>query len=95
MLLLKKNLNYIPISRHKDLLPLKFPECIHLSDNCRCSLLRVKDCLGTDCSFCVTVNEIEQSQEDWHSYMNSLSDEKQKKIAKSYYGGKMPWKEHN
>lgn len=35
------------------------------------------------------------SREQWQRRMCSLAESEQKKIAKKYYGGKMPWKYGN
>ena len=43
--------NFIPISGDDNLEPLGFPDCIHLNENCKCSLLVVDGCTGEKCSF--------------------------------------------
>lgn len=68
------------------------PGCIYLNDNLSCSILRTKRCEGDSCSFRRTHEQSDVSNKTVTKMLNSLSAEQQKKIAASYYGGKMPWK---
>lgn len=68
------------------------PDCIYLNDNLSCSILRTKRCDGYSCSFRRTHEQSDVSNQTVTKMLNSLSVEQQKKIASSYYGGKMPWR---
>lgn len=84
--------NFIPNSVMTNMKPLKYPDCVHLTENCRCSILKVSECIGTKCTFCKTSFEHIKSSGQWNQKMNELQEENQKKIALIYYNGKMPWK---
>ncbi len=68
------------------------PDCIYLNDNQSCSILRTQRCDGESCSFRRTHEQSDLSNKAVVKMLNSLSAEQQKKIASSYYGGKMPWR---
>lgn len=68
------------------------PDCIYLNENMSCSILRTPRCEGASCAFCRSRSESQFSDEAAVKMLNSLSVEQQRKIASSYYGGKMPWK---
>ena len=37
--------NFIPASSEENLRPLEMPDCIYLTERCRCGILNVKECL--------------------------------------------------
>lgn len=84
--------NFIPTSRKSYLEALKFPDCIHLTENYKCKVLIVDKCIGESCAFFKGTLEKSVSQINSHERLNSLDESKQKRIAKIYYGGEMPWK---
>ncbi|MBC8542527.1 hypothetical protein [Bianquea renquensis] len=84
--------NFISTSASQNLKPLRYPDCIYLTEHCRCGILRVSECIGERCSFCQSRLEHRESNARWHQHMNLLSEEKQARIAAVYYGGRMPWK---
>jgi hypothetical protein len=88
---LSRGLDYIPSIRGKNAQKQTFPECVHLLETCECDILDVAICVGESCSFCQTERQAHDSNAKWASHMNALSIEKQKKIAKAYFKGKMPW----
>lgn len=90
----RKN-NFIPSSDSESLKPLYLPDCIYLSQYCRCGILCVTKCMGEQCPFRRIGSEYAKLQEERKRRLNSLSVETQKKIAANYYGGLMPWKEKN
>lgn len=71
--------------------PLNLPQCIYLSEKCKCSILNVKMCRGEKCSFLRSDTDYKNSQKQWKEHLNSISTEKQMKISKDYYGGKKLW----
>lgn len=87
--------NFIPISGENNLEPLGFPDCIHLSENCKCSLLVVDGCTGEKCSFYKNSFEKGLSEINTMKRLSSLDEDKQKQISNTYYDGKMPWKKNN
>ena len=88
---MKRSANFIPVSRGSNLKPLELPDCIYLTEHCRCGILQVNECIGYGCSFCQDSSTESESFSRWLSHMNTMSKEKQAKIAVAYYGGKMPW----
>lgn len=86
------NKNFIPTSVEKNMNPLSMPDCIHLTDQCKCNILRVKKCPGSSCTFCQTANEKHISDTKWTDELNNIDSASQQKISREYYGGKMPWK---
>ncbi len=68
------------------------PDCIYLNDKISCSILRTQRCEGPSCAFRCTHDQSNISNQIVIRTLNSLSVEQQKKIATSYYGGKMPWR---
>ena len=87
------NENFIPNSTSKNKRPLDFPDCVHLTERCHCMALQVTECYGENCSFRKSADQYQADQRSWLQYMNSLTPERQKSIARLYYGGKMPWKD--
>lgn len=87
--------NFIPISGENNLEPLGFPDCIHLNENCKCSLLVVDECTGEKCSFYKNSFEKGLSEINTMKRLSSLDEDKQKQISNTYYDGKMPWKKNN
>lgn len=74
---------------HFDLLAL--PACVNLTDKCKCKILTVDCCLGEKCSF-LQLNDNQQTvTKKWSEHLSSLTVERQREIAKKYYGGAMPW----
>lgn len=90
---LRNTKNFIPSSTGKNLEFLKLPDCVHLTEYCRCEIMKVPECIGMKCSACQSAAEKLRSGDIWRRRMNSLSDEQQTKIASVYYSGKKPWKE--
>lgn len=76
----------------QDSAPDIYPDCIYLNDNQSCSILRTQRCEGNSCAFRRTHEQFSTSNQAVTKMLNSLSTEQQKKIASSYYGGKMPWR---
>jgi hypothetical protein len=89
----RRGQNFIPTSCEKNLQPLYYPDCINLTEHCRCSVLCVTKCLGRNCSFRQGITEQRKSVGKWRQRMNELPCDVQEKIAGSYWNGKMPWKE--
>lgn len=67
-------------------------ECIWLTENNLCELMKSCRCRGAECSFRRTTSQTQQATVAWRSRMGSLTEEQQRKIAQKYYGGNMPWK---
>ena len=86
--------NFIPTSRNEYLEPLEFPDCIHLTENCKCDVLVVDGCIGESCSFFKSNLEKDLSEINSSKRLSSLEENKQKEIANIYYDGKMPWKKN-
>ncbi len=42
---------FVPMSTGKNMEPLSLPECVHLTERCRCGVLRVEECQGERCAF--------------------------------------------
>lgn len=87
--------NFIPTSKNNYLEPLGFPDCIHLNENCKCSILEVDGCIGESCSFYKSNFEERSAEINTMKRLSSLDKDKQKQIASTYYDGKMPWKNNN
>lgn len=83
---------FIPVAT-KGLAALELPDCIYLSERCRCAILQVPSCRGEKCPFRQNVEEQSRAREQWRKALDALSPDAQGKIAGSYYGGFMPWKE--
>lgn len=67
-------------------------ECIWMTEGSICELMKSCRCCGTDCSFRRTSAQNHRAAAIWQSRMASLPEEQQRRIAKKYYGGNMPWK---
>ncbi|PWM39225.1 MAG: hypothetical protein DBX52_05235 [Clostridiales bacterium] len=67
--------------------------CIYLAEGCRCKILRVQKCLGGACTFCRDERAEQESKRRWLQRMNNINPDNQAKIAGTYFGGRMPWKE--
>ncbi|WP_295217098.1 hypothetical protein [Ruminococcus sp.] len=67
-------------------------ECIWLAEGSVCELMKSCRCHGTSCSFRRTSAQDRRAAAAWQSRMASLPEEQQRRIAKKYYGGNMPWK---
>ena len=72
---------------------LNLPDCVFLTEQGRCRILRVPECAGETCSFCRSRACAEDANRRWKTRMNLLDDARQARIAAAYFGGKMPWKE--
>lgn len=72
---------------------LNLPDCVFLTEQGRCRILRVPECAGETCSFCRSRAYAEDANRRWKTRMNVLDDARQARIAAAYFGGKMPWKE--
>lgn len=68
------------------------PDCIYLSEKGKCLHLKNDKCGGFSCSFLTTRNSVAAKESLWAERLCSLSEERQKTIAKKYYNGAMPWK---
>jgi|LFRM01.1.fsa_nt_gb hypothetical protein len=84
--------NFIPQTIAKNLEVLDLPDCVHLTDNFKCEILKVNECMGRECSFMLNQKQKSKSYNLWKKKMNELSESKQKDIAHTYFNGKMPWK---
>ncbi|MEE0913169.1 MAG: hypothetical protein U0L76_01115 [Ruminococcus sp.] len=84
--------NYIPDFKNSDYKTIELPECVFLSERCKCAILSVKECVGEKCTFKKTAVDIEKSDRKVRDYLNALDISKQNKISQEYYGGKMPWR---
>lgn len=71
---------------------LELVDCVYLSERYRCTILQVPSCRGERCPFRRDEEELRRAKEQWRSTLGALSTDKCK-IAGSYYGGIMPWKE--
>lgn len=71
---------------------LELPECVFLSERCRCAILNVKICMGEKCTFRKTAYDIEKSEKICREHLNTLDMTIQNKIADNYYGGKKLWR---
>ncbi|MDD4164104.1 MAG: hypothetical protein PHD46_05065 [Eubacteriales bacterium] len=72
---------------------LHLPDCLYLTERGKCEKLSIEDCQGEKCSFFQTPTENALQKQRWAEQLSSLDDCLQKKIAKKYYAGSMPWKE--
>ncbi|MEI3037019.1 MAG: CarD family transcriptional regulator [Oscillospiraceae bacterium] len=86
--------NFIPFSV-KNPKPLEMPDCIYLTEQCKCGILNVRECLKEFCSFSQNRADREESQIQWRRRLSEMEEGRQAKIAAVYYGGKRPWKESN
>ena len=77
--------------KQEGLFLLSLPDCISLSENGGCSLLKLKICQGINCPFMRSKNELKNITRYWEARLSSLDEEKQERISRMYYGGKMPW----
>ena len=77
--------------KQEGLFLLSLPDCISLSENGGCSLLKLKICQGINCPFMRSKNELKNITRYWEARLSSLGEEKQERISRMYYGGKMPW----
>lgn len=89
---MKKLYNFIPTVNDVSLDLTELPDCIYLMENGRCSELKINRCKGKRCSFCKITENGDNEQIKWSERLNSLDEEKQMKISKKYYSGRMPWK---
>lgn len=81
----------MPATSEENIQPLSFPQCIHLTERCKCAILSVDSCLGEKCPFLQSDTDYKNSQKQWQEHLNSISAEKQNQISKEYYGGKKLW----
>lgn len=65
-------------------------ECFALRRG-RCSVLNVKKCNDSDCSFFKTEAQLKEDRKKALKHISSLDEVTQRHIAESYYGNKMPW----
>jgi len=86
--------NFIPFSV-KNPKPLAMPDCIYLTERCKCGILNVRECLKELCSFSQNRADREESQIQWRRRLSEMEEGRQAKIVAVYYGGKRPWKESN
>lgn len=87
--------NFVPSSIEKNLKLLRFPDCVYITERGRCDILRVNECGGTECTFCESAARRKEAYANWRGRMNALSEDRQRKIAAVYYGGKKPWREEH
>lgn len=90
---MKMGENFIPVFSESNRKMLDMPDCIYLTERCRCGILNVKECLRDQCTFLQSRRKREESQLQWRSRLNRMGEEQQAKIAAVYYGGKTPWKD--
>ncbi|MGN0643037.1 MAG: hypothetical protein ACI4JJ_07805 [Huintestinicola sp.] len=86
-----------PPSQQEMVSPLKYPDCVYLSEKYSCAVLNLsvcKSCKGEHCGFCRSSEKLSDERIRWLRRMNSLSEQEQQKISACYYQGAMPWKEH-
>jgi hypothetical protein len=69
-----------------------FPDCIALTERGKCTRLRVPNCLGHVCTFKRSSEEDRDSIQYANQRLSSLDASIQKRIARKYYGGSMPWR---
>lgn len=87
------NGNFIPVQTRDNYNLLNYPDCIYLSEQCKCGVLNVERCIGKGCTFCKNSSQNICSKNIWKNHLNTIPQDKQSKIARTYYGGTMPWKE--
>ena len=85
--------NFVPILHSEDRKLLELPDCIHLSEYGKCSILSVASCRGGKCSFNQSAAAAQTSREHWKQHLRSMDAKRQKKIAHKYFGDAMPWKD--
>lgn len=81
------------LTRLSNLNWLDLPNCIALSENGQCSLLKISLCQGNTCSFKLTQEEKDAAERKVRKRLSSLDEETQEKIACKYYKGRRPWQE--
>lgn len=79
------------MTEYQEFSPLDLPQCIYLSENCKCSILSVRKCRGNECPFRRSELDYKNSQQQWRDHLNAISIEQQNKISREYYGGKKLW----
>ena len=82
---------FVPISNGRNMRPLSLPDCVHLTERCKCGILRVDECLGDRCAFRKTEYECSESRQKWLKALRAMGTEEQERTAAKYYNGKMPW----
>ena len=82
---------FVPMSTGKNMEPLSLPECVHLTERCRCGVLRVEECQGERCAFRKTERAYSTAYQKWRDALRAKSAEEQRRTASKYYGGQMPW----
>ena len=70
---------------------IKEENCVSFLGGRGCKRLKVKTCIGTDCSFYRDAVKEKMEQEKADARLRSLPAEVQQHIADKYYKGKMPW----
>ena len=70
---------------------LDLPDCVSLSEKGGCGLLRISKCQGINCNFKKSKIDTQMEQAYWMLRLSSLDIDKQIRISKIYYDGKMPW----
>ena len=56
---------------------LNLPDCVFLTEQGRCRILRVPECAGETCSFCRSRACAEDANRRWKTRMNVLDDARQ------------------
>lgn len=56
-----------------------------------CRVLSVDRCMGNDCPFRKSREQLYAERERTYERLSSLSDEEQTRISEKYFGGRMPW----
>ena len=84
---------FIPAVSGRNRKPLELPDCVHLTERCRCGILRVEECQGEHCAFRKTEAAYRESRRKWMRALCAMRAEEQEKTAVKYYNGQMPWKE--
>ncbi|HPU59280.1 MAG TPA: hypothetical protein PLG48_07205, partial [Candidatus Avimonas sp.] len=70
--------------KQEGLFLLSLPDCISLSENGGCSLLKLKICQGINCPFMRSKNELKNITRYWEARLSSLDEEKQERISRMY-----------
>jgi hypothetical protein len=90
---MRRDGHHFPMTGKESLEILTLPDCAFLSDNATCIRLNITGCQGKDCTFFQSTEDHVKSRTRWKLHLLSLDEAQQKKIAKKYYCGTMPWKE--
>lgn len=79
-------------NRFSNLSLINMPDCVALSDLKKCSRLTTLECDKKMCPFKQDIDEETASIQHAYERISNLDDTAQRRIAKKYYKGNMPWK---